>query len=71
MRIDGQPSVPRAITRLVVRSMGMSPVEARRWYRRPNSVFGGQTPEEVASTVEGTRELVAWLETCELAVAGR
>ena len=58
--------VPRRLTTAIVRAFGMTQVEARCWFRRPHAAFGGQSPEDVAQTIEGIRRLVSFLETLNL-----
>jgi uncharacterized protein (DUF2384 family) len=60
------PAIPhcsRLLTARIMLAYGLSPVEARRWFRRPCGDLDGQTPAHVAVTIEGTRALVEFLET--------
>ena len=59
------PAIPhctRLLTARIMRAYGLSPVEARRWFRRPCADLDGQTPAHLAVTIEGTRALVEFLD---------
>lgn len=56
------PHVSRQLTARIVRAYGMTPVEARRWFRQPNQELGGKTPAALSATIDGTRMLVEFLE---------
>jgi Protein of unknown function (DUF2384) len=57
------PHVSRQLTVRIARAYGYSPIEARRWFRRPCDELDGQVPACLASTIEGTQALVEFLES--------
>jgi len=56
------PHVSRELTARIARAYGLTFTESRQWFRRPCPELGGTTPAHLAASLEGIRELTAFLE---------
>lgn len=63
------PTVPRQLTQRIMRAYNLSPLAARMWFRDPCPALGQRIPAELAETIDGTRQLVRFLDERVIAAA--